>query len=76
MKKMDMVQTRLGASETTSLLSRREQAISLTRMLSFALEEARELGAADSEVLISQAIKNLKARYVIDQTDLFTPQYN
>jgi hypothetical protein len=48
----------------------KSQAVSLARMLSFALEEAKELGARDCEILISQGLRDLRDRYSIKNGDL------
>ncbi len=48
----------------------------LARMLSFALDEAREIGATDCQILISHGIKDLRTRYRLNGDDLNAPRFN
>lgn len=54
----------------------KSQAVSLARMLSFALEEAREIGATDCEILISQGIRDLHTRYRLNMDELYATRVN
>jgi len=45
-------------------------AISLARMLSFAADEARELGADDCQLLVTLALRDLKEQFGLKYDDI------
>lgn len=55
---------------------KKSQAVSLARMLSFALEEAKEIGATDCQILISQGIRDLHTRYRLNTDELYATHIN
>ncbi|MBC8048527.1 MAG: hypothetical protein H7X92_00065 [Chitinophagales bacterium] len=62
--------------DTRETTAAKSQVVCLARMLSFALDEAREIGATDCQILISQGLKDLKTRYRLNADDLNAPQFN
>lgn len=75
MKKV-MFDDTICLDETRETAAAKSQAVCLARMLSFALEEAREIGATDCQILISQSIKDLRTRYRLNADDLNIPRFN
>ncbi|MDZ4789858.1 MAG: hypothetical protein SGJ17_01395 [Hyphomicrobiales bacterium] len=62
--------------DTRDTAAAKSQAVCLARMLFFALDEAREIGATDCQILISQGIKDLRTLYRLNADDLNTPRFN
>lgn len=76
MKKIAYLNDVICKEEQAPSIRAKNQAVCLARMLTFALHEAKEIGATDCQVLISQGINDLRTRYRLESDDLHAPRFN